>query len=318
MAALACLLPGCRPSPAVDLTPPSVPADRTVVTLNGEAISLDEFDSEFRMMQIHYSAVSEGDMRSIKRRLFEQVLNRRLLLQEARKIGLTMSQAQAVDTLKGALKDMPEDFGVLLKARGVNQDAWKRRILQEALARKVVDREVNSRVHILPEEVEEYYWSHLSDYWQPAAVHLRHLVVQRKSDLAKVLQSLKKGEEFGKVASVFSLDPERGQGGDWGFMDLDRLSPAYLKVLSGLKPGEISKPLKDNFGYHLFQLLDRRPRRMQPFEEVKGSIHDSLLKEEQDHRFDEWMEDLKKKSTIKVNQEMAPVIGVTLEGMSEE
>jgi parvulin-like peptidyl-prolyl isomerase len=315
---LICLFTGCSRAPTVNLEPPYVPPDKTVVTLNGEPVSLEEFDNEFLLMQIHYSAVSEGDMRHIKRRLFEQVINRRLLLQEARRVGLKMTQAEAVETVKNALQDTPEDFWIILKRRGVGQESWKRKILQEKLVSKLVDQEVNSKVRILPEEVEEYYWSHLSEYWRPAAVHDRHLVVKRKTDLLRALDSLKKGEDFAKVAATFSQGPEKAQGGDGGFMNKDRLDPHYIQALSALKPGEISKPLEDNFGYHLFQLIEWRPRQMRSFQDVKDQIRDTLLKEEQDLRFDQWMADLKKKSMIKVNQEMAPLVGVNLEGLSEE
>ncbi len=300
------------------MAPPAVPPHLTVVTVNGEPLSLEEFDNEFRLMQIHYSAVTEGDMRAIKRRLFEQVINRRLLVQEARKKGLKLTQGEVDTTFRDALKDMPDDFWALLKTRGVSKDAWKRKLLQEKLARKIVDLEVNSKVVITSGEVEDYYWTHLSDYWLPQAVRARHLIVQKKSDLTKILDGLKKGEDFAKLISIFSIGPEKSSGGDWGYMDSDRLSPDYLKVLSALKPGEISKPLKDNFGYHLFQLIEWRNRRMRSFAEVKDKIYDDLLKEEQDHRFDQWMADLKKRSTIKVNQEMAPMIGVSLEGFRED
>ena len=317
-AALCLWIAGCTSEPTVDLVPPSVPPDKTVVTVNGEPLSIEEFDNEFRLMQIHYSAVSEGDMRAIKRRLFEQVINRRLLVQEARKLGLKMTQSEVDGVFQDALKDMPEDFWAVLKVQGISRDVWKRKMLQERLARKVVDLEVNSKVQITPQEAEDYYWTHLSNYWRPQEVRVRHLVVQKKADLQKVLVSLKKGEDFLKIISTFSVGPEKSQGGDWGFMDSDRLPREYSKAISGLQPGEISKPLKDNFGYHLFQLIERRDRQMRPFAEVRDQIHDDLTKEEQDHRFDQWMTELKKKSSIKVNKDMAPMIGVTLEDLRDE
>ena len=312
------ILAGCHSQPLVDLVPLPVPPDKTVVTVNGEPLSLEEFDNEFRLMSIHYSAVTEGDMRAIKRRLFEQVINRRLLVQEARKIGLKLTQVEVEETFHEALKDSPDDFLSILKVQGVGEQSWKRKLLQERLARKLVDQEVNAKVEIKPEELEDYYWSNLSGYWKSEAVRARHLVVKKSTDLQKVLSGLKKGEDFQRLVSTFSAGPEKAEGGDWGFMALDRISEAYLKALSALKPGEISKPLKDDFGYHLFQLLEWRPRRMQPFTEVKNQINESLLKEEQDQRFDQWMAGLKKKATIRVNQEMAPVVGVTLEGLREE
>jgi parvulin-like peptidyl-prolyl isomerase len=315
---LGLLLAGCSSPPTVDLVPPFVPPDKTVVTVNGEPLSLEDFDTEFRLMQIHYDAVTEGEMRAIKRRLFEQVINRRLLLQEGRQIGIKLTQKEVDGALQDALKDVPEDFWTVLKVKGVSPEAWKRKLLQERLARKVVEQEVNSKVEITPEETEEYYWTHLADYWRPQAVHVRHLVVQRKGDLDKVTAGLRKGEDFARLASTFSEGPEKSEGGDWGFMSVDRVPPNYLKVLSALKPGEISKPLRDNFGYHLFQLIGWRNREMMLFPEARVRIHDDLMKEEQDHRFDQWMADLKRKATIKVNQDMAPVIGVTLEDLREE
>ena len=318
IAGLGAFLGGCSFSPTVDLVPPYVPPDKTVVTVNGEPLSLEDFDTEFRLMQIHYDAVTEGEMRAIKRRLFEQVINRRLLTQEARRIGLKLTQKEVDESFQDALRGVPEDFWTVLKVKGVSQDAWKRKLLQERLAKKVVEQEVNSKVEITPEETEEYYWTHLPDYWRPQAVHARHLLVQKKGDLDKVLAGLKKGEDFARMASTFSVGPGKSEGGDWGFMDVDRLPPNYLKVLSALKPGEVSKPLKDNFGYHLFQMIEWRHRGMIPFPEARSRIHDDLTKEEQDHRFDQWMADLKRKATVKVNQEMAPVIGVTLEDLREE
>ncbi len=312
------LFSGCSSDSTFDLVPPSVPLDKTVVTVNGEPLSLEEFDNEFRLMEIHYSAVSEGDMRVIKRRLFEQVINRRILVQEARKKGLKLTRAEVDETLHDAMKDLPDDLRAILKVQGVSEDSWKRKLLQEKLAGKLVEQEVNAQVQITPEEVKEYYWSHLSDYWKPQAVRVRHLIVQKRPDLVKVLASLQKGEDFSKIVETFSVGPARSQGGDWGFMDTDRLSSAYLKVLSDLKPGQISKPFKDDFGYHLFQLIEWRPKRMQSLAEVQDQIHESLLKEEQDLRFDQWMADLKKKATIKVNKDMALVVGVTLEGLREE
>ena len=310
---LGVLLAGCPSERTVDLPVIPVAPDKTVVTVNGEPISMEEFDAEFRLMRIHYDAVTENEMRAIKRRLSDQVIDRRLLVQEARRLGLKLTRKEAESALKDALKDVPEDFWTVLKSQGIGKNTWKRKLLQERLARDVVDREVNSKVLITPEETEDYYWTHLPFYWRPAAVEARHLVVQKKADLDKVLAGLRKGEDFPKLVSTFSLAPGKSRGGDWGLMGTDRLSSDYLKVLSALKPGEVSKPLKDEVGYHLFQLVGWRQREMKPFPEVRDMIHDDLMKEEQDHRFDQWMADLKRKAVIKVNQEMAAAIGIDLE-----
>ncbi|HET9869380.1 MAG TPA: peptidyl-prolyl cis-trans isomerase, partial [bacterium] len=298
-------LPACEPT--LQFKAPQVPPDKTAVLLNGEPVSLEEFDTEFRLMAIHYSAVSEGQMRAIKRRLFDQVVDRRLLVQEARKEGVSLTRREWNRDVQQAFREMPDDFLEILKMQGVSEEAWKRKLLQEKLAAKLVDKDVNSLVQITPQEVEDYYWSHLGDYWKPESVHTLHLVVKKHGDLEKALKRLKAGEDFSKVAADLSLADDKSRGGDWGDLPVDRVPAPYLALLRGLKPGEISRPLHDNFGYHLFQLVGFTPRKMQDFAQVRKQIDDSLLKEEQDLRFDQWMADLKRRAVIRINPDLAPV-----------
>jgi len=296
----------------VDLPPSQVPPDRTVATVNGEPLSLEEFDNEFRLMMIHYSAVSGGDMRVIKRRLFEQVIDRRIILQEARKVGLKLTQREVEGIFQEALQDQPEDFRTILKARGVSEESWRRKLLQERMARKLVDREVNSHVVLTRQEVEDHYWSHLRDHWRPEALRFRHLATRRKTTMDLALKDLASGMDFSAVVAARSEGLDREKGGDGGPVALERLPSAYRKALLRLKPGEIAGPLKDPFGSHLFQLLERNPLRMGAFDEVKDDILEGLLKEEQDLRFAQWMGDLKKKASVAVNRDMSLQVGVDL------
>lgn len=311
---LACLfLAGCSKEPMVDLPPAEVPPDRTVATVNGERLSLEEFDNEFRLMMIHYSAVSGGDMRAIKRRLFEQVIDRRIILQEARRAGLKLTRQEVEATFQESLQEQPEDLRSLLKARGVSEEAWRRKLLQERMARKLVDREVNSQGGLQEREIEDYYWSHLRDYWRPESIRALHLVVRKKAGLDLALKDLAQGMDFASVVAARSEGMEKDRGGDGGPLDLDRIPSAYRKALLRLKPGEMTGPLKDHYGFHLFQLVERRPLRMASYEEVKTEILEGLTKEERDLRFAQWMGDLKRRTSVAVNKDMALLVGVDLE-----
>lgn len=314
--ALVLALPAC--DPALHFKNPPIPPDKTAVLLNGEPISLAEFDTEFRLMAIHYSAVSETQMRAIKRRLFDQVVDRRLIVQEARKEGVGLTREEWNRDVNNAFAQMPDDFLEILRVQGVSEEAWKHKLMQECLATKLVERDVNSKVKITPREVEDYYWSHLSDYWKPESVHIQHLVVRKHGDLKKALKRLKSGEAFTQVAKDLSLADDKEQGGDWGLVPVDDVPKPYLKILRRLKPGQISKPFHDNFGYHLFRLIGFEPRKMRDFAQVRRRIDDSLLKEEQDSRFDQWMLELKRHSVLRVNPDLAPVLGITLEGSHEK
>ncbi len=299
--------PGC--SSYVSLPSSKVSPDSAILILNGEPISLEDFDSDFRLMAIHYSAVSEDSIRKMKRQLSEHVIDRRLLYQVARRKGIRVTQKEFERALSQASQDSPDNFPLLLKKQGVEVEVWKRGILLQLYVDKLVNEEVNRKIEISDSEVADYYWSHLSDSWMSDSVRARHLVVRGPAEIEKAKKRLAAGEPFEKLAADLSAGPERTEGGDWGWMPLQDLSPLYVRALSGLASGQVSGTVHDGFGYHLFQFLERRNLQMQPLSRVRKKIHDALMKAEQDYRFDQWVTGLKEKAVVQVNQDMAPLVG---------
>ncbi len=293
----------------VDLPRRPVAPENAVLVLNGEPIGLEEFDDDFRLMAIHYSAVSEGDMRRMKRVLTERVIDQHLLCQEARLLGIRIKRQEFEKALQDASKDSPEHFTVILKKQGVKVETWKRGILRKLIIDRLTEQEVFRKVRITRDEVEDYYWSHLSEARHPESVRVRHLVVRGHADLAAAKKRLAAGEPFENVALDLSAGPAKAQGGLWDWMPIEYLPPLYAKAIEGLVPGGVSGLYRDGFGYHVFQLLDRRSESMRPLSEVAGDIHDRLLRQEKDYRFDQWMTGLKEKAVIRVNREMETLIG---------
>jgi len=301
----------CGCAPTVEVTPHEVPPDQVVMFLNAEPISLEEFDSEFRLMAIHYSAVTETQMRVIKRHLFDQVVDRRLLVQKALALGLKVDRLELERALQASLRDAPPGYLDLLKEEGVSEESWRRKVAQEFLVRKLADHEVNGKAQVSSAEIESYYWSHLGEYWKPEAVRARHLVVQTFRELMEAQKRLTAGEPFVKVAAALSA--VTNEDGDWGYLPREGLSQAYARCLLALKPGEVSKPLKDGFGWHLFQLVEIRPTSMRQLKDVKAEIRDLLLKREQDRLFLQYLAELKRTATVKVNRDLASVVGIVWE-----
>lgn len=301
------LLAGC--SSYVDLPRRAVAPENALLILNGEPLALEDFDDDFRLKAIHYSAVTETEMRRMKRFLSEQVIDQRLLCQEARRLKVRVTRREFERALKAASQDSPEDFPILLKKQGVTVEAWKRGILMKLMVDKLAEREVYRKVEITPREVEEYYWAHLDEARRPEMVRARHLVVRTAKEAAEADRRLADGQPFEKVAAEMSVGPARTEGGLWEWMRVADLPALYAKALSGLAPGEVSGRYRDGFGYHRFQLVERRPEGMRTLAEMAPEIREKLTKEEQDYRFDQWLTDLKEKADIRVNREMAPLIG---------
>jgi peptidyl-prolyl cis-trans isomerase C len=111
-------------------------------------------------------------------------------------------------------------------------------------------------------------------------VRARHILVASEKEANDVLARLKKGDKFEDVAKASSLDGSKDYGGDLGYFSAEEMVPEFSKAAFALKPGEISKPIKTNYGWHIIKLEDRKPSGAQPFEQVQAGIRAILLRDE--------------------------------------
>jgi peptidyl-prolyl cis-trans isomerase C len=99
-------------------------------------------------------------------------------------------------------------------------------------------------------------------------IHARHILLPTEDDAKKALARVKGGEDFAKVANEVSKDTG-GDGGDLGWFTKDRMVPEFSEAAFKLKKGEISDPVKTQFGWHIIQVEDTRTKNFPPFEQIK-------------------------------------------------
>jgi peptidyl-prolyl cis-trans isomerase C len=112
--------------------------------------------------------------------------------------------------------------------------------------------------------------------------HARHILVEDEAQAKTVVERLKKGEDFAKVASELSKDPGSGkEGGDLGWFTKDRMVPEFAEAAFKLKKGEVSQPVKSQFGWHVIRLEDKRTKPLPDFAAVKPQIDQYLERKAQ-------------------------------------
>ena len=99
-------------------------------------------------------------------------------------------------------------------------------------------------------------------------IHARHILLPTEEEAKKALARVKGGEDFAKVANEVSKDTG-GDGGDLGWFTKDRMVPEFSEAAFKLKKGEISDPVKTQFGWHIIQVEDTRTKTFPPFEQLK-------------------------------------------------
>jgi peptidyl-prolyl cis-trans isomerase C len=102
-------------------------------------------------------------------------------------------------------------------------------------------------------------------------VHARHILVPTEAEAKAALQRVRNGEDFAKVATELSKDPG-SEGGDLGFFTRDKMVPEFADAAFKLQVGQISEPVKSQFGWHIIKVEAKRDKPFPAFEQVKDQV----------------------------------------------
>ncbi|MCA0423551.1 MAG: peptidylprolyl isomerase [Proteobacteria bacterium] len=201
-------------------------------------------------------------------------------------IGASMPQLDAAQKRKYVL-DYMLDLKLLARAAEKQKMAegpdfarklayLKDRALMEALMTK----EGNAAVS--DEKLKKFYEDAIKGLPAEEEVHARHILVPEEADAKKVVARLKAGEDFAKVAGEVSKDPGSGkEGGDLGWFTKDRMVKEFADAAFAMKPGEISAPVKSQFGWHVIKLEERRNKPAPTLDDVKDELSSYMQKKAQ-------------------------------------
>ncbi|MBQ7578365.1 MAG: peptidylprolyl isomerase [Synergistaceae bacterium] len=141
-------------------------------------------------------------------------------------------------------------------------------------------RELLKGITVSDDEAQKFYDDNKNSFMQPEKVHARHILISGDADelAAKIIADLKAGASFDVLAKEYSLDPgSKANGGDLGEFPRGVMVPDFEKAAFALKnPGDISEPVKSQFGLHIIKLEAKIPAAPTPFEQVKPRIMQEL------------------------------------------
>jgi peptidyl-prolyl cis-trans isomerase C len=132
---------------------------------------------------------------------------------------------------------------------------------------------------ITEEEIKAAYDKESAKLKQTERVRARHILVATEKEANDIEDKLKAGEKFEDLAKKYSLDGSKDFGGDLGYFTAPEMVKAFSDAAFALKQGEVSAPVKSDYGWHIIRLDDRKMGAAQPFEQVKIAIRNVLVRE---------------------------------------
>jgi len=277
--------------------------EHIIAQVNEEQIPVEEFDREFKELILEPGREAKGTgVGNLRQAYLDQVIERKILVQEARRLGIKVTQEELNQAISEIKMDYPgEGFGETLGLKGMTLGEWIVRLEEKLLAEKVIRGAFHFREKIDEKEALQYYEDHRSSFQLGQKVRARQIVVADGEEAIQILKRLKKGESFEKVAMEKSLGPEKVRGGDLGYFSQGEKPTEFDHVLT-MEVGAISEVIKSPYGYHIFKLEEKIEPRQIPFKEAKLRILQELGRKRGEENYQKWLKSLKERAKVKINK----------------
>ena len=279
----------------------SSPGPRTVAVVNDQAITLEGFQEaldEIRSVGKGFF-VDKERASSLKRDLLERMIDTRLLLQEADRKRIVLDPKVAEASVDLARREYPPGgLEEELLKKGKSVESYLKETGSSLLLRKLLKREVVDRIAVSREEVEKYYQEHSDQFRKPEEVRVRQIVTKTEEEAEKLRKMILRGVSFEELARKHSLGPEAKKGGDLGYFPRGRMPPAIEEACFKLWSSHVSRVAASPYGFHLFQLVDRRLARELSLEEAHPEIERKLVSEKTREAETYYIRSLREKASI--------------------
>jgi peptidyl-prolyl cis-trans isomerase C len=192
-------------------------------------------------------------------------------------------EAQKRDMLTGYLIDLKLGAKAAEAAKVGDSADFARKLAynrDKALLDQYLEQEAQKAV--TPEAARKLYDETAKSVTPEEEVRARHILVESEDEAKKAAERVKGGEDFAKVAGELSKDPgSKTDGGDLGFFTKDRMVEPFAEAAFKLQPGQVSEPVKSQFGWHVIKVEEKRTKPVPPFEEMKDQVNAYLERKAQ-------------------------------------
>ena len=286
-------------------SPEDVPAD--AIALIGETpvpraeweALMDRARQNYKAQERPFPAVGSPEYQDLKTRAVAFLVERYQYQAEAEELGISVSDADVDKRLneikQQAFQGNDRQFRQALRREGLTEAEAREEIRNRILQERLYER-VTAEIEVSDAEIEKHYAENEAQFTQPASRTVRHIVVNNRNRANELYQQLVNGGNFAQLAREFSTDEGSARQGGRLPVTQGQTVPAFDRVAFELHRGELSRPVKTQFGWHIIEALTPvQPERVTPLEDVRDSIRQQLLQQQQNEELQKWIENLKEK-----------------------
>ncbi len=301
--------------------------DRCIAVVNNDTITLSEVNEAGkplfkRVVEQAPPEQRETALQQARKSVIEKLIDKKILLQEAKKYHISVSDKELEMALQRILEKnhtTMDQFRKEMASMGLDEKRYKEDLRDQILSSKLVNIEVRSKVIIPEEKIIDYYDTHFTEQvgeggyyilqigctWDKNAKDQKAAKEAARKKAERVHSLAVGGEDFKKLAHEYSDLPSAVDGGDIGVFRADEMAPSMRDAVVKLSPGQVSSIIETPSGYQIFKLLSSQEGQIitkVPYESVKEEIRQTLYQQEMQTLYKNWIKEMRSQAYIKILQ----------------
>lgn len=285
-------------------------------------VTRDEFDRAFIFIKANKASLGisvRGQQQDeLEAQLLDKLITTKLLLARARPSEQEEGEQFVQRQWDALLKQLGSKEAVQrhIIASGVSEEYFRQQLYEEGVVQAVIQREVKGNYLVPESEIRQFYQQNQKNFTEPEAVRIRRLSLVRISPdgatlsaqalqekealMQKLRQQALQGEDFAQLVKTYSEDRATKQKGGEMIIVKGQTKPEFETPVFRLKQGGISSVITIGEGMHLVKMLDRKPARLRPLQEVETFIQAQLEAKYVNKKMPQYLENLKKAAAVKI------------------
>ncbi len=247
--------------------------DRIIAKVGNDIIL--QSDLEKQIMQMQNSGMLDDTM--TEQAILEQMVEFKLVVQKAKELDYVVNEDQIAAMAQRRIEEIRKNFDSEtaflneLKKSNMNRfdllNYFKDMLKEQSLREQVIRYEVDSKIQVSDEEIQDFYDQHIDEIpLRQASYKLGMILMQikasdktkekRYAELEEILERISRGESFAELAKKYSDCGSAAAGGDLGYFGRGEMVKNFENTAFSLKPGQVSDIIETQFGYHIIKLED--------------------------------------------------------------
>lgn len=282
--------------------------DKIVAVVNDDVITLSDLNEMAAKINSSPDAPQED-----QKAILDQMVELKLLEQEAKKLGISVTEKEVDTALEGVKNQFnltDEQMDEVLKKRNLTPQAFRDQWRIQILGNKVIGIQVKGQIVVTEDEIKKHYEENYGEVDAGKEIRIAHILIpfdspeaaEKARELAvETAEKARSGEDFGELAKKYSKDTVSAErGGDLGYVKKGDLVVSLEEAVKETPVGEIAGPVESPAGFHVIKVLDKREPGESSIDDAREEIRQKIFQDKAQESLKNWVEGVRKTAYIEV------------------